>query len=86
VTVTAIAIGSKKDADMEISIAKTKCMHIKDQGARPKVSRGEAKAQAKFECHNIGCKHIFNNVHGMKIHAGTCKHKDVFWADRILDV
>ena len=69
--ITAIAQGSREKADMQISISKTKCMHIRDQGAEPKVTNAEAKEHAKFKCPHIGCSCVFNNVRGMKIHAGV---------------
>jgi len=30
--------------------------------------------------------HVFNNKHGLKVHAGKCCRKDVFIIDRILEV
>ena len=84
--VTAISHGSEVDADMKISIPKTKCMHIMSQGKAPTVTNAEAKAQAKIKCPHIGCNKVFNNVHGMKVHAGKCEGKNYYLVDRILDV
>ena len=84
--VTAIAEGSKRDADMVISVSKTKCMHVCRQQQCSPVTDVEARAQAKFKCPHIGCNYVFNNQHGLKVHAGKCKKKDDFYPERILDV
>ena len=84
--VTAIAAGSKTDADMEISVSKTKVMHIRRQEECSPVTDLEAKAQAKFVCPHIDCNYVFNNKHGLKVHASKCKKKDHFTADKILEV
>ena len=84
--VTAIAQGSEEDADMVISVAKTKCMHVRRQEVCSPVTDEEASAQAKFQCPHIGCNYIFNNKHGLKVHAGRCKNKDLFETEKILAV
>ena len=50
--VTSISAGSKRDADMVISVSKTECMHIRSQGKMSPVTHDEAKAHAKFKCPN----------------------------------
>ena len=85
--VTAIAAGSKTDADMIISVAKTKTMHVRRQETCTPVSDSEARAQAKFKCPHVDCNYVFNNKHGLKkVHAGKCKRKNDFTADKILEV
>ena len=84
--VTAIAKGSKEAADMQISIPKTKCMFVQDQGPPPKVSCTEAKAEASFQCPHVGCNFVFNNAHGVRIHAGRCAKRNEFYMEKILAV
>ena len=50
------------------------------------VTNEEAKAQAKFQCPHPGCCYVFNNKHGLKVHAGRCKSRDLFEAEKILAV
>jgi hypothetical protein len=57
--VTDIAQGSKLDADMQISVAKTKTMHVCEQGAVSKTTSEEAEEVCKFQCTNIGCNKVF---------------------------
>ena len=84
--VTAIVRGSNIEADMQISIPKTKCMFVQDQGPKPKVSCEEARAQASFKCPHVGCKFVFNNAHGVRIHAGRCVRRNVHNMEKILEV
>ena len=84
--VTAIAAGSKADADMAISVSKTKAMHVRRQEKCSPVTDAEARAQAKFKCPHIGCNYVFNNQHGLKVHAGKCARKNLYTADKILEV
>ena len=84
--VTAIAQGSRKDADMEISIAKTEVMHVCPQGKTTITTAEEAKKVCKFKCTNIGCNKVFKNLHGMKCHAGRCRWRDFYHIDKILAV
>ena len=83
--VTSISQGSRQDADMEISVPKTKGMHVSAQGEVTKTTNEEAKRVCKFKCPNIGCHRVFYNKRGMKCHAGKCKWKDEFLIDKILD-
>ena len=63
--VTAIAHGSKIDADMEISVTKTKAMKVCEQGALSKTTNEEAVKVCKFTCPNIGCsKGNTPKIHG----------------------
>ena len=84
--VTAIAVGSKADADMLISVSKTKTMHIRRQERCGPITDKEAKAHAKFKCPHVGCNYVFHSKHGLKIHAGKCPNKDLFDAEKILAV
>lgn len=84
--VTAIAAGSKQDADMIISVPKTNVIHVRCQGKCTPVTPEEAKKKAKLKCPHIGCNHVFHNVHGLKIHMGRCERRDLFITEKILDV
>ena len=52
--VTAIAQGSRQDADMQISVSKTEVMHVCAQGTTTHTTNAEAQKICKFECQNIG--------------------------------
>ena len=84
--VTAIAQGSKIDADMEINIKKTKVMHVSEQDAVTKTTNAEATKVCKFTCPNVGCTKVFFNKRGMRCHAGRCKWRDEYLVEKILDV
>ena len=71
--VTAIAKGSKADADMTINIGKTEVMHVERQRAVTKTTSEEAKRVCKFQCRHAGCSRVFANLHGKKCHEGKCK-------------
>ena len=66
--VTAIAQGSTLDADMQISVAKTKAMHVCTQGEVTKTTNEEAVKVCKHQCPHIGCTKVFLNKHGMRVH------------------
>ena len=82
--VTAISIGSERDADMTINVSKTKCMHIRRQEKCSPVTDEEARAHAKLKCPHACCNYVFNNKHGLKVHAGKCSRRDLFQAEKIL--
>ena len=85
--VTSIANGSRKDADMEISIAKTEVMQVREQDRVPRATAEEAANVCKHVCPHAGCGKVFLNIHAMKCHAGRCRRRD--WdniMERILDV
>ena len=85
--VTSIARGSKKDADMQINISKTKCMHVKRQQRVHTPNKAEATNVCKFKCNNVGCGWVFGNKHGLKVHQGKwCKRVDYQLVERLLDV
>ena len=84
--VTAISIGSKQDADMTISVAKTEVMYVREQGRITKATTAEAEGVCTFECPHIGCDKVFFNAHGCKCHAGRCAKKDLYPVDKILQV
>ena len=83
--VTAIAKGSKVDADMSINTDKTEVVHFREQGRVPAASVGELKAICKHTCTYVGCGKMFFNTHGLKCHQGRCKWRRWFLVDRILD-
>ena len=74
--VTSISAGSKRDADMIISIDKTEVMHVEEQSRVTPATAQEAAKVCTFTCPNAGCNKVFYNAHGCKCHAGKCKYKD----------
>ena len=84
--VTSIAQGSRSDADMTISISKTEVMHVVEQGRVSAMTAAEARGVCKHKCPNVGCKKVFFNVHGCKVHAGKCRRQNYHLIDKILDV
>ena len=50
------------------------------------VTDEDVKTQGKFRCAHEGCHHVFNNKHGLKVHAGKCCRKGVYILDKILAV
>ena len=65
-----ISKGSKVDADMEINIAKTECMHVKRQQRVGAPNQQDAESVCKYRCDHVGCGWIFGNKRGLKIHQG----------------
>lgn len=63
--VTSIAAGSRADADMEISITKTKALHVREQSAVTPTTDDEAKKVCKFTCPHANCKFQFKTKLGM---------------------
>ena len=59
--VTAINEGSKKDADMIISIVKTKGLHVCEQEKPTVTSKDEAIKICKFKCPHPHCEHNTNS-------------------------
>ena len=82
--VTSIAQGSRRDADMEISIDKTEAMHVCPQGSVSATTAEEARKVCKFKCKNVGCSRVFKNAHGMKCHAGKCRWREYYLMEKIL--
>ena len=78
--VTRIAAGSRADADMEISISKTKVPHVRRQDSISVTTSEEAKEVCKFTCPHLHCGYKFYSKRGMQIHAGKCQwaNKDQF--------
>ena len=81
-----IAKGSRKDADMNINVTKTQCMHLRKQDALRKPTKVEAASECKFTCSHKGCNKLFANKHGLRVHEGKCPWKDEYDIERILDV
>ena len=77
--VTAIAQGSRTDADMSISIDKTEVMQVTAQGAVTPTTSAEAKKVCKHKCRYAGCGRVFRNKHGLKCHEGKCKWRSSYW-------
>ena len=84
--VTSIATGSKRDADMEISISKTEVMQVREQGRIAPATPAEAAAVCTYTCPHLGCGKVFYNMHGCKCHAGKCRWQQEYEVDRILAV
>ena len=84
--VTSIAQGSEQDADMIISVEKTKAMKVCEQDEVTPTTNDEAKKVCKFTCTNIGCTKVFFNKRGMLCHKGRCKWRDEYLIDKIVDV
>ena len=58
---TAIAIGSKQDADMSISIPKTKSMHVRAQDPISATTDAEASEVCKFACPHLADRAVQEN-------------------------
>jgi hypothetical protein len=84
--VTSIASGSKLDADMHISVAKTEVMHVEEQGRVASATTAELEGVCKLECPNVDCNRVFQNVHGCKCHAGKCRRRGWFEVEKIMEV
>ena len=82
---TAIANGSKQDADMSISIPKTKSMHVRAQDPISATTDAEASAVCKFTCPHLGCGFKFRTKRGMLAHAGRCGSRQEYKIERILE-
>ena len=73
--VTAIKRGSKESADMDvnITITKTKDLHVRQQESVSKTTQAEARVKCRFKCPHLGCDHVFLTKRGRNIHAGRCQ-------------
>ena len=83
--VTGIANGSRDDTDMEISVPKTKVLHVRRQDSVSSTTSDEAKKVCKHICPHLNCGHRFLTKRGAMIHAGRCKWANEFVVERILD-
>ena len=83
--VTNIALGSRAEADMEISIKKTKVLHVRAQDETTPTTTQEAEKACKYTCPHLHCGFKFLTRRGMLVHAGRCEWKDEFEIDGILD-
>ena len=83
--VSAIAKGSREDADMLISIPKTKVLHVRAQESVTATTGDEVRAITKFTCPHLHCGYKFHTRRGLKVHAGKCEWKNEFNIDRILE-
>ena len=61
-------------------------MHLQLQDALRKPTADEARAHCKHTCKHIGCGQKFGNKHGLRVHQGKCKYKDVYEVESILDM
>ena len=69
---SAISKGSKADADMQISLKKTKGMHIREHQDY-EVSESEARDMCTYICPHLNCGRKFFNSCGLRIHASKCE-------------
>ena len=82
--ITAIAIGSRKDADMKVSLPKTKVLHVRDQDPITATTTEEAISQCKHECPNIGCSSVFASKKGLNIHKSKCEWTNEYEVEKIV--
>ena len=82
--ITAISIGSREDADMKVSLPKTKVLHVRRQDPITSTTNNEAIAQCKYECPNLGCSFVFASQKGLNIHKSKCAWSDEFEVDKIV--
>jgi len=82
--ITAIAIGSRADADMSVSLPKTKVLHVRKQDPITTTTIDEAIAQCKFECPHIGCSFVFASQKGLNIHKSKCEWADEYEVEKIV--
>ena len=83
--ITRISEGSRNDADMDVSLPKTKVLHVCEQETVSKTSVEEASKICKYVCDNEGCNHVFHSLKGLKIHKSKCSHHNTFEVEKILD-
>ena len=83
--VTALANGSRTETDMEISIPKTKALHVRRQEQPKATSASEARDVCKFTCPHLNRGYKFHNRLGMRIHASKCEHKHDLKTSKILN-
>ena len=88
---TELADASRREADMEINMAKTFTQHVFKR-EKIKVSAAEvSKVEAKYEHKCDFCERRFKTLRGMRIHRSKCKHNydttgEVFELEEILGV
>ena len=69
---------------MDISVEKTKVLHVQAQGATSKVTPAEAKLECKYTCSHLGCRRQFANKHGLVVHKGKCMWSRWLEAEKII--
>jgi hypothetical protein len=82
--VSSVAKGSREDADMMISIPKTKVLHVRTQEEVSATTGNEARSVCKFTCPHLHCGFQFHNRRGLLVHAGRCEWRNEFKIDRIV--
>ena len=83
--VTDIVTGSRADADMEISIKKTKTMHVRAQDEVTATTTEEAVKACRYVCPHLHCGFQFYTWRGMLVHAGRCEWRNELEIDSIVD-
>ena len=70
---------------MVINVDKTKVLHVRKQDPTTPTTSHEASKVCKFKCPHLNCGFKFLTMHGMKVHAGSCKWKNEFVVEAIVD-
>ena len=70
---------------MDVNIAKTKVLHVRQQEEVSKTTQAEAQSKCKFTCPHPGCDHTFLTKRGMHVHVGRCQWRNEFVVDKILN-
>ena len=71
--VSGIVSDSRESVDMEISVTKTKVLHVRRQDAVSATTSDGAKKICKYICPHLNFGFRFFSKRGAKIHAGKCK-------------
>ena len=82
--ITAISMGSRIDADMKVSLPKTKVLHVREPDPITNTTPEEAMAQCKHECPHTGCSYVFASKKGLNIHMSKCEWADEFEVHKIV--
>ena len=82
--ITAISVGSRVDADMKVSLPKTKVLHVREPDPITNTTSEEAMAQCKHECPHTGCSFVFASKKGLNIHMSKCEWADEFEVHKIV--
>ena len=83
--VTDIVTGSRADADMEISIKKTKVMHVRAQDEVTATTTAETVKACRYVCPHLHCGFQFYTRRGMPVHAGRCEWRNEIKIVSIVD-
>ena len=82
--ISSVSAGARNDGDMDVSIRKTKALHVRQQDEVTPTTSEEAKQVCKFVCRHLDCNHCFTSMRGLAIHEAKCPNKDNFKVDKII--